>query len=95
MPSIKRPTQRPMPESFWREFADAYHEASALTPHPNRLIAEESGIPTKTVQRWAYQARKLGYLPTAVRGRAGGPDDGLRTCRTCHGRGKVWAGGSD
>lgn len=59
------------PEGFSRRVAAAYNEAVLQTSYPAVLLAEEAGVPVTTVHRWVRDARRLGLLPPARRGRAG------------------------
>jgi hypothetical protein len=59
------------PEAFWRQLADVYRDAAALSRRPAAEIAEAVGVPVVTVHRWVAEARKRGLLPPASPGRRG------------------------
>lgn len=69
-PPLSRPDGTD-PEGFSRRVADAYNEAVLVTSYPAVALAEEAGVPVATVHRWVRDARRLGLLPPARRGRAG------------------------
>ncbi|WP_326550220.1 hypothetical protein [Micromonospora sp. NBC_01813] len=59
------------PEGFSRRVADAYNEAVKVTKTPAKALADEAGVPVTTVHRWVRDARRLGLLGPARKGRAG------------------------
>lgn len=59
------------PEGFSRRVAQAYKEAVVDTRTPAKALADEAGVPVTTVHRWIRDARRLGLLPPARKGRAG------------------------
>jgi hypothetical protein len=58
-------------DDFLREVARAYMGAMAREERPNVAIAEQTGYPIKTVQRWVYTARQRGIMPRGKKGSAG------------------------
>jgi hypothetical protein len=66
-------------DEWYRRLALAYDRVVAEGKHPGPALKAETGIESvKTVHRWIYQARKLGFMPPGVRGRSGttgGSDD--------------------
>jgi hypothetical protein len=52
-------------EEFLRELSRAYRAAVVRGEAPNVAIAEGTGAPVRTVQRWVYEARKRGIMPPA------------------------------
>jgi hypothetical protein len=57
--------------AFYARVAQRYMELSQTTHHPNKVIAEETGVPLATVQRWTRKARQYGFLPPGRWGAAG------------------------
>jgi hypothetical protein len=51
--------------------AEHYRYWAARSPHPGKLMAEACGAPAPTVHTWIREARLLGLLPAARRGKAG------------------------
>ena len=73
-PPHREPLTRPDgtdPAAFSRRVADAYNEMVLYTSTPAKWIAAEAGVPVTTVHRWVRDARRLGLLPPARKGRAG------------------------
>lgn len=58
-------------DEFLRSVARAYTAAVMRGERPNKAIAEQTGYPVKTVQRWVYLARKSKIMPPGQKGRAG------------------------
>lgn len=69
-PAISEPG-RPLTAEFYQEVAAAYRWHVARGSNPGPAIAEQTGRPAKTVQRWILGARKAGALPPGRTGRAG------------------------
>ncbi len=73
-PKARAPLTRPDgtdPVGFSRRVAAAYNEAVLSTSTPAKMLAAEAGVPVTTVHRWVRDARRLGLLPPARKGRAG------------------------
>ncbi len=49
-------------DDFLRQVAAAYRAAVARDERPNKALAEQSGYPQRSVERWVYLARKRGHL---------------------------------
>ncbi len=60
-------------DEFYRDVAHAYQSCVALGLRPNKTIADDVGAAIATVTGWIAEARRRGYLPPAVHGRAGTP----------------------
>ncbi|GAA3089525.1 hypothetical protein GCM10010530_14090 [Kribbella aluminosa] len=58
-------------DEFLREVARAYSAAILRGERPNVAIAEQTGYPLKSVQRWVYTARLRRIMPRGQQGRAG------------------------
>lgn len=69
-PVLERP-ERPFPDEFYHLIAGCYLSAAIETENPVSLLAREGGFPHETVRRWVKEARKRGYLPRGLEGRAG------------------------
>ncbi|MFF4839278.1 hypothetical protein ACFY2G_04345 [Streptomyces collinus] len=70
----REPLSRPDgsdPDAFYRQVAEAYNDAVRETSAPAKVLSEEAGVPTTTVHRWIFEARRRGFLPPARKGRAG------------------------
>lgn len=59
------------PDDFYRKVAEVYNDVVRETSAPAKVLAEEAGVPTATVHRWIFEARRRGFLPPARKGRAG------------------------
>jgi len=73
-PSAREPLTRPDgsdPDGFYRRVAEAYNDVILGTSAPAPVLAAEAGVPTATVHRWIFEARRRGFLPPARKGRAG------------------------
>jgi hypothetical protein len=73
-----RPAREPLtrpdgtdPEGFSRRVAQAYNEAVDATSTPAKALAAEAGVPVTTVHRWIRDARRLGLIAPARKGKAG------------------------
>lgn len=58
-------------DDFLGDVAAAYTALTAREIPPAPAIAEMSGAPVRTVHRWILTARRRGFLPPAIKGRAG------------------------
>jgi hypothetical protein len=58
-------------DEFLRSVARAYIAAVQRGERPNVAMAEQTGYPLKSVQRWVYTARQRGIMPRGSRGRPG------------------------
>lgn len=78
-PNVPEPGDRPAPlqrpqritDDFLKDVAAQYRWVSASGELPGPAMAEQTGAPVRTVQRWVYEARKRGFLPPGRPGRAG------------------------
>ncbi len=68
-PFIDVPPDRKRPDQFYAEVARTYAALAGWTRHPAQEIAEESGVPVTTVQRWMKEARRRGLTPAGQRSR--------------------------
>lgn len=55
-------------DAFLNDVRRAYAAALARGERPNVSIAEQTGAPLKTVQRWVWIARQRGIMPRGRRG---------------------------
>lgn len=70
----ERPLRRPGDTdsyAYYEEVATQYRLRAARSRKPAALLAEEAGVPVGTVHRWVRDARRLGFLPSGVRGKVG------------------------
>lgn len=67
---IERSTGQ-IPDDYFQLVAGCYLAAAVETSNPVALLARESRIPHETLRRWVKEARKRGYLPKGLEGRAG------------------------
>lgn len=58
-------------DDFLGQVARAYAAAMARGERPNVAMAEQTGYPVRTVQRWVYTARQRGIMQRGEKGRAG------------------------
>jgi len=58
-------------DDFLEGVSRAYASAVARGERPNKAIAEQTGYPLKTVQRWVYTARQREIMPKGKRGSVG------------------------
>lgn len=58
-------------DAFLSRVARAYQSAVTRGEQPNRAIADDVGVPLKTVQRWVYTARQRGIMPAGRKGAVG------------------------
>jgi hypothetical protein len=66
---LKPPTGGLTP-AFLADVAAAYRSAVAMGQKPNKALAEQTGHPVRSVERWVYLARKSGHLPPTRPGEA-------------------------
>jgi hypothetical protein len=68
---LKRPAGRRLDDDFYREVAFAYRDAVERGLNPGKTLAEDSGVPRGTVNRWIAKARspELSYLPPGEPGK--------------------------
>jgi hypothetical protein len=66
---LKRPPSRRLDDDFYRTVSWAYREAVARGMNPGKTLAEDSGTPQGTVNRWIAGARDRGYLPPGEPGK--------------------------
>lgn len=57
-------------DDFLRDVARAYNDAVGTGDRPNVALAEQTGHPRRSVERWVYLARKAGHLPPTNPGEA-------------------------
>lgn len=68
----RRPGRKGYPDDFYKKVASRYEELrSQGKTNPTTLIAREESVSRDAVSGWVRIARKRGYLPPALRGRAG------------------------
>lgn len=58
-------------DEFLQDVARAYASAVARGERPNVAIADQTGYPVKSVQRWVYTARQRGIMARGSKGRPG------------------------
>lgn len=69
---LRRPSSNPYPPAFYEAVAAAYREYVTSDPRaPAARVAEEAGVPVRTVHTWIQQARRRGFLPKGRRGKVG------------------------
>jgi hypothetical protein len=56
-------------DTFFEQVAAAYPAAAADGLPPSKTLADDSGTPRGTVNRWIGEARRRGYLPPAELGK--------------------------
>lgn len=59
-------------DKFYERVAAFYKEAIVATGKPTQTLTLAANVPRATAGRWVHEARKRGFLPKAVRGRATG-----------------------
>jgi hypothetical protein len=69
-PKLKPPASRRLDDQFYREVAAAYVDAVAHGLRPAKTLAEDTGTPQGTVNRWIAKAREKEFLPKTTPGRA-------------------------
>ena len=62
-PTLTPPGENGIDDAFLREVGAAYLATLGRGERPNKVLAEQSGRPLRTVQHWVYFARKRGFLP--------------------------------
>jgi hypothetical protein len=69
-PRLERPTKRrPLPDEFFADVAAAYRAAVSAGLPPAKTLAEDSGTPQGTVNRWISTARDKDFLPKGTPGK--------------------------
>lgn len=68
---IERPLDGRLTDEFLENLAEVYRWAVESGKPPAPLIAELSKSSVRTVHGWVSEARKRGFLPPAVKGKAG------------------------
>lgn len=68
---LEIPERRPFGDAFYRSVAEVYRRAAALHRGPAAVLAEANGVPVSSVHSWVKEARRRGFLPPGIRGRAG------------------------
>ncbi|MGE4164029.1 MAG: hypothetical protein AB7G23_20065 [Vicinamibacterales bacterium] len=68
---LEIPERRPFGDAFYRSVAEVYRRAAALHRGPAAVLAEANGVPVSSVHSWVKEARRRGFLPAGIRGRAG------------------------
>ncbi len=66
---LKRPAKRQLNDIFFERVAMAYRDAVFAGLPPAKTLADDSGTPQGTVNRWISIAREKGMLPEAEPGR--------------------------
>lgn len=66
------PAEIALSDAFLRDVAAAYLDAVRHGERPNIALANQSGHPKRTVERWVYRARQKGFLPPAAPRGGGG-----------------------
>ena len=74
--TIKRPTRKTLPDSFFAEVASAYNACVVLGLPPNKTISGDAGVSVSTVAKWVGEARRRGHLPADAYGRGRKSDKG-------------------
>jgi hypothetical protein len=69
-PRLTRP-EGADPDEFYPRVAAAYSQYAPETRAPAKEIAAEAGVPVTTAHRWIREARRRGFLPPAMKGKAG------------------------
>lgn len=57
-------------DEWLRHLAASYAAAVRRGEPPAKALAEQAGVPVRTVHSWVYRARKRGYMAPANRGRS-------------------------
>lgn len=58
-------------DDFLRDVARAYAAAVSRGERPNQAMAEQTGYPRRSVERWVYTTRLRGMMPRGRRGKVG------------------------
>jgi hypothetical protein len=66
---LRAPKSRRLDDAHYELVAAAYRGAVANGLPPAKTLADESGVPQGTVNRWIGEARRRGYLPPGEPGR--------------------------
>ncbi len=59
---LKRPKGRLTDFFYEHHVAESYRQAARVGLNPSKTLADDSGVPQGTVNRWIAEARKRGYL---------------------------------
>lgn len=70
-PGALAPPDGRLTDDFLKHVTELYRYHTSLGKFPARAIAEECGVPVRTVHRWVYEARNRGIMPKGRSGRAG------------------------
>lgn len=68
---LVRPPDGRLTDEFLQNLADMYRWLVGTDRAPAPAIAESAGVPVRTVHRWVSEARKRGFLPPGIKGKAG------------------------
>ena len=66
---LRAPKKRLLDDAHYHHVAEAYRGAVGDGLSPAKTLADESGVPQGTVNRWIAESRRRGYLPPGVPGR--------------------------
>lgn len=66
------PSSDGLTDDFFRQVAASYERAVQEGKAPAPTLAEEAGVPVRTVHRWVYLARKAGIMPRGTQGSTAG-----------------------
>lgn len=69
--TLIRPPDGRISNEFLENLAEMYRWAVESGKAPAPAIANTANAPVRTVHRWVAEARKRGFLPPAIRGKAG------------------------
>jgi hypothetical protein len=65
--TLRVPEGQPKPDSFYREVARLFGEASVNSPRPAAVIAEANEVKVSTVHGWVKEASRRGLLAPGER----------------------------
>lgn len=66
---LERPLRGGLNDAFYRRVAYAYRGAAASGLPPAKTLADDSGAPQSTVNRWIAESRRRGFLAAGEPGR--------------------------
>jgi hypothetical protein len=69
--TLTRPADGRLTDEFLRNMAGLYLATVEARKAPAPVVAEAAGVSVRTVHGWVAEARRRGFLPPAVRGKAG------------------------
>ena len=69
VPPLSAPSEG-LTDEFLTHVAAAYRAAVASRKQPGPELANQAGVPVRTVHRWVYTARMRGFIPPAGRNRS-------------------------